>query len=135
MILGDPHQHIEVQSAALGDGDFVVTVRAGIRGFTGVAESIVVGAEWFAFLRDLRSLEQARKGVAWLRSSASDEFRLRLFATDPAGHMAVEGTLSDCHRDEESVLTLHFGPVTFDPSLLPSLVAELTSEHAESSDR
>ena len=55
------------------------------------------------------------------------ELRLRVFALDRAGHMAVEGELtsysSAAHRPGST--TLRFGAIEIDPTALPAFVREL----------
>ena len=132
MILGDGNEQVELSAVPLDDGDFVVSCEARVRQFTGANAAVVVGSEWARFLSDLQVLERDRRGEAALRGSGFDELNLRVFAVDRAGHMAIEGELSDRTVDEGAVLTLKFGPVVFDPSNLASLVAELTPRHSRS---
>ena len=125
MILGDSAAQVEILVAPLGDGDFVVTVRARVGRFAGAVDTIVTGAEWAAFVGALRAVQRQRQGAAELDGVAAEDLRLWIGATDRAGHMAVTGQLRDRSVSEEAELLLRFGPVPFDPSTLPVLLAEL----------
>lgn len=112
--------------APLGDGDFVLTVRAHIADFTGAVDTILTGAEWGRFLRALSELERRRQGAAELEEVPADDLRLRIGSIDRAGHMGISGEIRNRSVREGAELSLRFGPVVFDPSTLPLLVAELS---------
>ena len=126
MILGDSTAQVELLVASLGDGDFVVTVFVQVGRFAGAVDTIVTGREWATFLLAIREVEQRRKGAAELDNVAAEDLRLWIGATDRAGHMAVAGQLRDPGTMEGGELMLRFGPVPFDPTVLPALVEELS---------
>jgi len=135
MILGSDPQQFELSVAEVergvpgvyAGGDVLLVVRVRMRGFSGAVDAWVLREAWTDFLSQLRRLEQDRTGEAILQSMSPDELRLRMFALDRAGHMAVEGELtsyySAAHRPEST--TLKFGAIEIDPTALPAFVREL----------
>ena len=77
---------------------------------------------WQHFLRQLEQLEDRRDGEAVVESMSPEDLRLRIFVTDPAGHVAIEGQArTRSVRD----LRWQFGAIPFDPTLLPPLLGGL----------
>jgi hypothetical protein len=103
----------------------LVVVRVHCPGFTGETDTWVVRPAWREFLERLTALEGSRRGEAILESISPGELRLRLFATDRAGHMAVEGYVGVFGGHD--TLRLEFGAIPFEPTLLPRLLRELSS--------
>jgi hypothetical protein len=88
---------------------------------------------WKMFLEQLTELERTRSGEAMLQSIGPEELRLRIFALDRAGHIAVEGELTSYYAlsDPKKIASLKFGVIEFDPTTLPLLVRELQSTAPE----
>jgi hypothetical protein len=103
-------------------GDVRLQLRLTCEGFAGTGSSWIARDAWQAFLRQLERLNDRRAGEAVVESMSPDELCLRIHATDPAGHVALEGQVRT-----RSVRDLHwqFGSIQFDPTLLPPLLAEL----------
>ena len=103
-------------------GDVRLHVRLTCDGFTGTGSSWIACDAWQRFLRQLEQLDHRRDGEAVVESMSPDELRLRIFATDRAGHVAVDGQVrTRSVRD----LRLQFGAIRFDPTLLLPLLSEL----------
>lgn len=100
---------------SFGDAKLVIEVRS--HGFTGAGGAWIDVGQMRMFLGQLRELENRRQGSADLESMSPGQFRLRLFAVDRAGHMAVNGRLS--RTGQELGFSFEFGP-----DLLPEIVAE-----------
>jgi hypothetical protein len=105
-------------------GDRRILTRVEIDGFTARTTDWIGAAEWTEFVAQLEALERRRAGEAWLQGLSPDQLRLRFFALDRAGHLAVAGqvgrrmpTGGDCR--------LAFADVRFEGSQLLALVAEL----------
>lgn len=101
-----------------GDTRFSVDVTSG--GFTGSGWAWIDAECLRAFVADLRALEISRNGAAEVESMSPGQFRLRIWATDRAGHVALAGSLS---RAKQS---LEFS-FSFCPTLLPGLVSEFAA--------
>ena len=114
---------VEAPTAQSTGGDIRLSVRVHYGQFAGAADPWVLLEVWDAFLAELRTLERRRHGEARVRSLSPGELVLRIFATDRAGHLAVEGEVGTLRVGREALL--RFGPISFDPSLLPRLVSEL----------
>ena len=80
----------------------------------------MIGRPAPTFARPLLSDDEAIYAV--VESISPQEFRLTVRSTDSAGHMAIDGFLGYRGVHGETLLT--FSPMSFDPSTLPSLVAE-----------
>jgi len=99
--------------------------------FVAAVDTWIVAAAWDAFIAQVVQLERTRRGEAVLEGVPTHELHLRIAAIDRAGHMSVAGTLrtfyaagAGSHRP--SSVTLEFGDVEFDPTLLPVLIRELS---------
>jgi hypothetical protein len=103
-------------------GDVRLYVRVTCNGFTGTGSSWIARDVWQRFVRQLERLEYRREGEAVVESMSPDELRLRIFATDHAGHVAVDGQVRTRSVPD---LRLQFGAIRFDPTLLPPLLSEL----------
>jgi hypothetical protein len=132
MLLGDSTTHLDIVVTEVEPptphsrgGDVLLSARVRYRDFGGATETWVLREAWDAFIGDLRTLDERRQGEARLESISPGELRLRFFALDRAGHVAVEGEIGTLHHMREAFL--RFGPVAFDPPLLPSLVRELAA--------
>src|SRR5687767_6543019 len=98
MVLGEGRTWLEIAISEVEaptpqstGGDMRLTVRVHYGDFAGVADAWVLLEVWDAFLADLRALERHRRGEARVRSISPGELVLRVFASDRAGHLAVEG--------------------------------------------
>lgn len=130
MILGDNRNQVDISIAEVeaptpvsSGGDVRLTVRVRYGDFAGVADAWVLLEVWEAFLDSLRALEKARQGEARVRGISPGELALRVFSTDRAGHLAIEGEVGTLHVGREAFL--RFAPIAFDPSLLPRLLSDL----------
>ena len=130
MILGEDSHSVDISIAEVeaptpqsSGGDVRLTVKVRYGDFAGVADAWVLLEVWEAFLDDLRALEKSRRGDARVRGISPGELTLRVFATDRAGHMAIEGEVGRLSVGRETFL--RFGPVPFDPSMLPRLLSDL----------
>jgi hypothetical protein len=91
-------------------------------GFTGTGSTWIARDVWQRFIQALEHLDERREGEAVVESMSPNDLRLRIRVTDRAGHVAVDGQVrTRSVRD----LQWQFGAIPFDPSLLPSLLAEL----------
>ena len=122
--------YLELERCELGSGnpadtDVLLNVTVRVRGFAAEVQAWVLGAEWAQFVSDLRRLERDRRGRATVEGMSPDEFRMEVFSTDPAGHMALTGTVRRPHV-EGFTLALEFG-FAFEPDLLPQIVRDLTA--------
>lgn len=116
-----------------GSGDFLVSVEARSRGFSGHADGHVVGADWHSFVRQLSVLEAERKGEAHLISATPGEFDIEIKSLDSRGHLGVSGILSyRCPGDEERFLQRLNFAFEFDPSKLAAFASAAVSaqQHA-----
>jgi len=109
-------------------GDVRLHVRLTCENFMGAGSSWVDRDVWQHFLQQLERLVDRRDGEAVVESMSPKDLRLRIFATDHAGHMAIEGQL---RTRSVSDLRWQFGAIQFDPSLLPLLLSELRAVQAE----
>ena len=135
MIIGDGDHRVEITlqevipATALGAGDLRARVDVTSGSFTGSNPSLYIErAEWNRFSDQLNALERARSGEALLESDSPNDLRLRLYATDRAGHLAVEGHLGVYRyvADISREITLTFA-FELDPSLLARIVREAHS--------
>jgi hypothetical protein len=85
-------EHPTPPSAPGGDLLFNVSVAAG--GYGAADQVWVARAAWAAFLAQFRELERRRSGAAELRGLLPEEFGLRFFTFDRAGHLGLEGHLA-----------------------------------------
>jgi len=135
MQLGSQSTHVvvtaEPETYADGDQETEVWVTIGVRveTFTASFASCVVRTDWDAFLDALRRLEDKRRGEAVLRSADPRELEFRVYASDSAGHMAIDGELR--RLDVPGSPVFRFSGISFDPGGLPDLLKELT--HATAS--
>jgi hypothetical protein len=94
----------------------LLNVTVAVGGYQAADQVWVPGDSFEQFVGMLSDLERVRQGRADLEAATSDDFALTIASTDSAGHMAVQGHLSDRTPDGYR-LSLHFG-FTFDPGLL-----------------
>jgi hypothetical protein len=133
MVIGDGDHRVEitvrevVAAPALGIGD----VRAGVDvtsgPFTGSNPSLYIErAEWDRFADQLSALERTRSGEAVLQSESPNDLRLRVYATNRAGHLAVDGHVGMYRyvADTPREITLAFA-FELDPSLLPRILRDV----------
>jgi len=121
VVVTDVAQPVPPHSAG---GDVRLHIRLTCEGFTGTGSSWIAHDVWQHFLRQLEQLEDRRDGEAVVESMSPEDLRLRIFVTDPAGHVAIEGQArTRSVRD----LRWQFGAIPFDPTLLPPLLGELRS--------
>jgi len=113
-------------------GDVRLHVRLTCEDFSGAGSSWVEQAVWQRFLQELERVVDRRDGEAVVESMSPKDLRLRIFATDRAGHMAIDGQVRTRSVND---LRWQFGAIQFDPSLLPLLLSELRAVQAETRPR
>lgn len=127
---------LELERSELGepgtpnDEDLLLNVTVQVGGYSVADQSWVVSGDWARFLEEVRALEKRRQGRAVLEGASPDDFRLEVFSTDSAGHMAVNGHLA--YKSDRHLLQLRFG-FDFDPGLLPMFLQDL--EHLRESSQ
>jgi hypothetical protein len=98
IIVGNDSGRVEIaisevmpaDSPAPDDRRIKVTVRC--HGFSAHdREAWISAAAWARFDRELHAVEASRRGEALLVSQSPADLRLRLYAWDHAGHIAIEG--------------------------------------------
>jgi hypothetical protein len=106
-----------------------VRVRSGV--FAGSVDAWIHRDAWVTFRQQLAALERTRQGEATLESMSPGDLRLRIGSLDRLGHMGVEGQMAEhslgAGARQPQTMQLEFGPIDFDPTLLPELVRELTA--------
>jgi|SRR5215470_2098489 len=129
MRLGDDEEYVSISASreayekGATDPDIFAAAEVRVGDFSAAIGTVVAQSDWSAFLTALLELDQKRRGEALLRSADGAELRLRIYASDGAGHMAVAGEIE--RRDLPSHPRFAFEGVQFDPTRLPELVAEL----------
>src|ERR1041385_1925493 len=119
MQLGSQYAHVLVtaEPETYADGkqsaEVWVTIGVQVEAFTASLASCVVRTDWDAFLDALRSLEDRRRGEAVLRSADPRELEFRVYASDSAGHMAIDGELR--RIDVPGSPVFRFSGISFDP--------------------
>jgi len=105
LVIGQRSEKIEISlrevmpddSPAAGDRHVDVSVVC--REFSARNCSAWISApDWARFGRQLRTLEESRRGEALLESMSPANLRLRLYARDRTGHVAVEGHVGGYQR-------------------------------------
>jgi hypothetical protein len=133
MVIGSGDHWVEVvvqeiiSAPAIGVGDVRAAVNVASAPFAGSNPSLCIErAEWNRFADQLASLERIRSGEAVLHAESPNDLRLRIYATDRAGHLAVEGHLGVYRfiagTSREVTLTFAF---ELDPGLLPRIVRDV----------
>jgi hypothetical protein len=140
MILGSQERQVELRvldveppvPGVYAGGNVHVGVRVRLNDFSGAVTAGVLSESWRTFIRQLRLLERDRRGEATLVGISREELRVRLFALDRAGHMAVEGEMTAYFAAEHDprATSLRFGAIEFDPTMLPGLLRELETVEA-----
>jgi hypothetical protein len=135
MSLGDSSSSVEisvaeVQPAVPGSPGGDVLVQAHVRRgeFAGAVDAWIDRDAWSDFLAQLVALERARSGEATLVSVSPGELALRFRVIGRAGHMGVDGEMTQYGYSTASELQttqLRFATIEFDPTLLPPLIEEL----------
>lgn len=112
---------LELGCAPDGSGDYLVSLTVRVEGFSGHADGHVAGADWIAFVKAIRNLEETRKGEARFASVCPGEFELRVHAIDSRGHMGISGLLRYQRggAEDQPQQQLRFA-FEFDPSKLPA---------------
>jgi hypothetical protein len=105
------------------DGSIRLSVKAAGYGFGGRNRSVWIShAELKRFLRSLSEVDATRRGEATLESMSPDEFQLRLYISDRAGHTRADLVLARrAYADHAEDARVTFG-FDFDPSFLPGLL-------------
>jgi len=129
MILGNPSSdHIEfsAQRETNTNGDWAsevwVTVIVNAGTYKALQASCIARSDGEACIASLEALEFCRRGEAILWSTILKELRLRIYASDSCGHMAVEGDLQLVEHSSNP--RMQFSCSEFDPSDLALLVEE-----------
>lgn len=114
--------YLLIERAEPSDYDLLVVVDVRCRGFSGHIDTWILREAWTGFCNQLELLEERHQGEATVESISPREFRLTIRSIDRAGHMAIEGLIGYRGPDGETLLT--FSPMSFDPSILPELLAK-----------
>ncbi|MGE0493412.1 MAG: hypothetical protein AB7S38_29660 [Vulcanimicrobiota bacterium] len=119
-------ERLEVPQAS---GDLRVRLEVRSQGFSGVHTVWFQAHAFDQFLVALDDLERSRRGEAVLASLSDEEFRLTLFARDPAGHIQADGhlTQADGRRPKDLWSRLGFA-LEVDPTTLPQLAEDFRAE-------
>lgn len=127
MRLGDDQEYLIIAASqeAYEGGDVLLDIDVRIGEFSAAIGTIVVRDDWRAFVAAVAELERVRRGEALLQSGDERELSLRFYASDRVGHMAISGQLARIDLPSQPKFT--FGPVQFDPTLLPEFVRELAA--------
>jgi hypothetical protein len=109
-----------------GEGDLSVDVAVSGPTFAGRNDTVWIGRdEWAAFLEHLSELERSRRGEARVVAMSPEEFRLAVFATDRAGHLAAEGWVGREYAARQGVLRDRVSfSLDIDPGSLPALIQQ-----------
>jgi len=109
-----------------GEGDPGVAVAFAGAAFAGRNDAVWIGRhEWAGFLEDLGVLERTRRGEAHVTAMSPEEFRLALFASDRAGHLAAEGRVAREYAGRHGALRDRASfSFALDPATLPTLVRQ-----------
>ena len=98
MVIRDSSQSLEVSVRERGsagtqsEGDLGLNVAVVGPIFSGRNETVwALLHDWNRFTEQLAQLERSRSGQAVIVSGSPDDFKLRIFASDRAGHMMAEG--------------------------------------------
>ena len=118
----DSDYYLSIERAEPSDDDLLVIVEVRCSGFNGRIDTWISRETWIEFCNQLRVLAERRQGEATIESISPNELRLTVRSIDRAGHMAIEGLLGYRGVHGETLLT--FSPMSFDPSTLPTLLAE-----------
>lgn len=111
------------ESSRPGDVSILVDIQS--CGFSGRATVWLGSDDLDGFVRQLETLERARRGTATLRSLSPGALDLQLKSVNARGGMAVEGRLEHSFHTGEARPYRHgvsFG-FEFDPFTLPEIVA------------
>ena len=127
MVIEGEHGSVELETRRTEAGGYpgtVVRVRVRCGEFSGANEAIWIALDALqTFLADLRLLERTRRGEAVLTSMSPGELRLRVYAVDRAGHLAVEATVGvgemGAHEWQGRSVACSF---PLDPSQLPGVL-------------
>lgn len=130
MRLESPHATFEMaialedSSATPGHGDALITIHAQSHGFSGQDEVWVSAAALTHFRDSLRQLDNTLRGEATLESLSPGELKVRLYAVNPRGLLAIEFALGRWVREPEAS---HWhalsGGFTFEPQQLARAIA------------
>jgi hypothetical protein len=131
MRIGDHEASIELEVAEVdpalpphyGGGDVLLRARVQWGEFRGATEAWVDADSWEPFLRALEQVERRGSGEAVVEAMSPGELRMRVFAADRAGHLAIEGYVGV--RTSGRELLLRFSPIPFESAALRRLLAEL----------
>ncbi|MCA9796941.1 MAG: hypothetical protein KC910_34260, partial [Candidatus Eremiobacteraeota bacterium] len=116
---------VERLDLAQASGDLRVRIEVRSQGFGGVHTVWLQAGAFDQFLVTLDDLERSRRGEAVLVSLSDEEFRLRLFARDPAGHIQADGylTQADGRRPKD-----HWSRIGFALEVEPTTLSQLAKD-------
>ncbi len=104
-------------------GDARVTVAVSSNGYSGSSAAWLSSEEIEKFSLALIKLENDRKGEAIIRSMSPGELKLKIYATNSRGHMAISGLIGEPVQSgiDDVAHSLKFG-FSFEPSFLVELI-------------
>jgi hypothetical protein len=130
MIIRDGGQSIEITTREMGppgtpaEGDLGLNVRVLCAEFSGRNDSVwIQRSDWNQFTDDLAQLERARKGQAILSAMSPNDFHLKVFASDRAGHMKAAGWVGREFSGRNGIVNRVSFEIEIDPTTL-SILAE-----------
>jgi hypothetical protein len=84
--------------------------------------------DWNQFARSVAELEQTRRGEAIVSAMSPNDFHLRIFASDRAGHIMAEGWVGRAYSARGGILEnrVSFG-IEIDPTILSLLAQQFES--------
>lgn len=124
---------VEVERASQAEGDLNIRVAVKCRGFGGSNDVWLQRGDFDRFVRDLRAVAAHRNGEAALEAMSPDEFALRVFVHDRAGHVRAQGHVGQWSRRGDEVAVeakVGFG-FEIDPSHIERLCDDFDSLVAE----
>lgn len=111
------------------EGDLCLEIAVVSAGFSGrYDEAWVLRDDWSQFIAELTQLEKARRGQALITASSPNDFQLRVFASDRAGHIKAEGWVGREYSGRPAALGHHVSfEIEIDPTALPALLQQLAA--------
>lgn len=135
MIIRDGSQSLEITFRERGPAGTPAALDLGInvavvhKTFSGRNDSVwVQGSDWRQFTRHLAELDRTRKGEAVINAMSPRELRLRIFASDKAGHIMAEGWVGRDYTTRGGLIENRVSfAIEVDPTTLPALMRQFES--------
>lgn len=106
------------------DGDYLLVIEVKANGYSGHAGGHVIQKQFLDFKKDLKSLQQEKKGEATISSLVPGEFSLTFKSKDTLGHLVVLGKLFFDYEVNSCELSFSF---EIDPQCLNEFIEELNA--------